>query len=512
MYHRHNETLKNIKEKLMKNDTEAMNMAEAIEMLKSTRPTFYRWLRDGKIKGMKVGRQWRFYREDLERFLEGEAPRVDLPADITPLVKALEGKLESLDAPVADLREEQDPAARVIHLMTRLAYFSRASNLHLQAGNREGLLRMRIDGELQEVLRMDRRLVAPLVDRWKSLASCDLNEKFRPQDGRILMDIPSVDSESVSSHVDVRVCFVPSFSGECLTARFLDPDHASIQLDQIDLNPEDRSRLDRALKRKQGVVLMTGPTGSGKTTVLYACLNALRRPEYKLMTVEDPVSFTLPDVVQIRVRPQHGVTYAPALRAMLRSDPDVIMVGEIRDRDTLEVILQGAQNGHLMMSVLHTEDAVEALSRLVTLCEAPMMLAATISLIMAQRLVRCVCPHCSESADPDPGLLQAARKETERAGCEWPLHHATFVRGKGCAKCGGVGFRGRTLITETLEMTPELQTALRDGAEEAEIQRIALAGGMIPMAVDGIRKAAVGKTTLAEVARVLGPSWWNAAE
>lgn len=497
---------------MKKNDAEAMNMAEAIEMLKTTRPTFYRWLRDGKIKGMKVGRQWRFYREDLERFLEGEAPRVDLPADITPLLNQLEEKLELLDGPVEDLREEQDPAARVIRLMIRLGYFSRASGLHLQTGNREGLLRLRIDGRMHEVLRMDRRLVAPLVDRWKSLACCDLNEKNRPQDGRIMMEIPSKDSKTAASQVDVRVCFVPSFSGECLTARFIDPGDASIQLDQIGLNPEDRVRLDRALDRKQGLVMVTGPTGCGKTTVLYACLNALRKPEYKLMTVEDPVSLTLPDVVQIRVRPQHGVTFAPALRAMLRSDPDVIMVGEIRDRDTLEVILQGVLNGHLMMSVLHAEDAVSAVVRLSSLCEYPKMLADTLSLIMAQRLVRCVCPHCSEPADPEPGLLKAARKESERAGLDLTVLQSGFMRGTGCAQCGGVGYRGRTLISETVEMTPELQAALREGAGQTEIRRIALTGGMTPMAVDGIRKAADGKTTLAEVARVLGTTWWNAEE
>jgi excisionase family DNA binding protein len=481
-----------------------MNMAEAIEMLKTTRATFYRWLRDGKIKGMKVGRQWRFYREDLEHFLKGEAPRVDLPTSIDPLIQQLKEKLGEMDA---DLREEDgetDQVTFAVKLMIRLAYYSKASKLHLQVGEREGLIRMRIDGRLHEVLRIDRRLVAPLVERWKSLAGCDLNVKNLPQDGRLIQEMDVPIKQGLSSQVDVRVCFVPSLSGECLTASLLDNTHASIQLEQIDFSPEDRAKLDAALAKKRGLVVVTGPADCGKTSTLYACMNALRKPENMLMTVEDPVAFTLPDVVQIRVRHQHGLTFTHALRAMLRSDPDVIMVGEIRDRDTLEISLQGVLNGHLMMTVLHTEDSVSGLSRLSSICEHPVVLADTVGLILAQRLVRLVCPHCSEPSPPEEGNLQIARKVAERSGIDWKALEKNFIRGKGCTHCSGMGFRGRTVITETLEMTPKLQAAQREGADEEKLRQLALYEGMIPMAVDGILKAAAGKTTLGEVARVMG--------
>ncbi len=492
----------------MKDSSEAMTMTEAIEMLKTTRPTFYRWLRDGKIKGMKVGRQWRFYREDLERFMGGEEPRVDLPANISPLLKFLEERLLEKGVGLGEAEEDEDLATAAVKRMIRLAYFSGASDLHLQAGEKEGLLRLRIGGRLQELTRIDRRLVAPLVDRWKSLASCDLNEKNRPQDGRLLLELGSGADEAEAKSVDVRVCFVPSFSGECLTARLLDTSHGMIQLDQIDFDAADRAKLDRVLAKGRGLVVVTGPAGCGKTSTLYACMNAMRVPENMLMSIEDPISFTLPDVVQIRVRPQHGVTFAPALRAMLRSDPDVILVGEVRGRDTVEVFLQGVLNGHMILTALHAEDAVSALSRLSSLCEHPQVLSDTLELIVAQRLVRCVCPECSQPCEPE-AFLEDAKREIARAGLNWSDLNANFVRGEGCAACGGLGYRGRTVIAEVLEMTPALRQAQRSGAGEEELNKIVLEGGMSTMAIDGIRKAAAGKTTLEEVARVLGLSWWK---
>jgi len=318
---------------------ELVDMEEAIRHLKTTRPTFYRWLRSGKLKGMKVGRQWRFYRADLDRFLKGEGPQIELTADIQPFLQTLTQRLRELGAPEQELAALETGTAEqkviaVVTAMMLVAHHAKASDIHfhqrhaiLPATGMTGVLQYRIDGVLQTLTAVDGRLAPPIIERIKIMACCDLHEKSKPQDGRIQLSVSG-------NSLDLRVCFVPAVTGEAIVIRLLDARAASLDLDRIPFAAPDRERVDRALAAPNGLVLFTGPTGSGKTTAEYAFINSLAKRPCKIMTVEDPVEYILDNTVQIPVNPMAGLTFAAALRAVLRCDPDVIMAGEIRGLHT----------------------------------------------------------------------------------------------------------------------------------------------------------------------------------
>jgi excisionase family DNA binding protein len=479
-------------------------MPQAIALLKTTRPTFYRWLRAGKIKGMKAGRQWRFFKEDIERFLKGQEPRVDLPADLTPLIKTLRERLEQ--AGVKDFTPSGDTeVAQAVGLMIRLGVTMRTSDIHLgpyvRSGGQErmAVLSYRVDGVLNRVAEFDIRLLAAIVAQWKTMAACNVQEKLRPQDGRILISLGDVQKE-----VDLRVSFLPAVYGESVTVRILDASAVRLDLDRIGYAPRMREKLLRCLKAPWGVILLTGPTGSGKTTALYACLNHVASPQLKVITVENPVEFMLPNVLHTEVRAHLGATFAVMLRAVLRSDPDVVLVGEIRDRETLLVSQQTALTGHLVLTTLHTNDAAAALTRMVDIGSDPFIIGDSTKLIIAQRLVRLLCPECSVERMPSRELLDDAAKVARAGGLDWDSLPQKFREPVGCAKCSNLGFRGRNVIAEALEVTPEIATALRRGAKPEELRAIAVGQGMVTMAADGIQKAAMGKTSLREVLVTVG--------
>ena len=485
---------------------ELIDMKEAIAILRTSRPTFYRWLRAGKVKGMKVGRQWRFYREDIERFLAGQEPRVDVPVGLDGLIGRLRERLDELDG--AEIEEEgADDVQRVVNLMISLAYVMRASDVHVApmlkpgSGVAVGTIRCRVDGVLHELADIDIRQLAAVVAQWKRKAACDVNDRARPQDGRILVDLPDD-----GGRLDLRVSFVPALFGESVTARLLFRAAASLALDRIDYHPTDRERIDRAIARPNGLVLVTGPTGCGKTTVMYACLNRIADGTRKIMTVEDPVEYALPWMVQIQVRPAHGLTFPVAMRSILRSDPDIIMVGEIRNRDTLQICFEAALTGHLLFSTLHTESAAGALTRMVDIGCEPFLVTDAVTLIVSQRLVRLLCPKCSVEADPSADQLKRAQDLARAGGLDWQSLSRGFRKPVGCPACVNTGYRGRTVIAETLEISPEIAVALRDGADTDALQAAAVRHGMTTMAADGIRRAAEGRTTIREVLRVLGAS------
>lgn len=479
---------------------ELVDMAGAIALLKTTRPTFYRWLRSGKLKGMKVGRQWRFYRSDVERFLQGEGPRIELPVDLAPLLTELRQRLAAIggddEVPATEPKD-----AQAVALMIAIGAHMRASDLHLEPLTKPGApgnvawVRCRVDGVLHTVAELDLRLLRPLIQRWKILANADLHENRRPQDGRIMQTV-------AGRRLDLRVCFVPACLGEALTARFLDTSALCLDLDRIDYAPADKERITQFLDSTWGLLVVTGPTGSGKTTGLYACLNRCTRPEVKVMSVEDPVEYLLPGVTQIPVNMATGTTFAAAMRAVLRCDPDIIMVGEVRDRESLQVVMQSVLTGHLVMTTLHTDEAASALTRMVDIGADPFLVADAAKLVVAQRLVRKLCARCSRPGQPDEAMLQRAAQVAGVGGLDWAALPKTFREPVGCAECRQTGYRGRAVIAEALAVTPDIGAAVRRGAGTEELRAIAVREGMTTLAAHGLRRAATGQTTLEEVLHV----------
>ena len=484
-----------------------IDMEEAIRMLKVSRPTFYRWLRSGKVKGMKVGRQWRFYREDIERFLKGEAPRIDLPVNIGPLVRTLAEKAKKYGWNASPGVEENVELA--VNLILFLGMSMGASDIHMATHQSADsgavtMLQLRIDGMLQTVAEIDPRLLPAIVERLKYMAECDIHEKKKPQDGRILVNFQKPGRDAPEKQVDLRVCFVPAALGEAVTVRILDASAVVLDLDRIDYSERDRARIDSALAQRWGVILVSGATGSGKTTVLYSCLNRVAGPQVKTLTVEDPVEYILPWATQVQVNSEAGVTFPRAVRACLRSDPDVIMIGEIRDSETLNMTMQVAMTGHLVLTTLHRDGAVKALGRMVDIGIDPFIIADATKLILSQRLIRKLCPDCSVEEAPLQHHLDKAAALAREGGLDWDSLPRKFRKRVGCEKCGRIGYRRRTVIAETLEITPEIGNALRNNASVEELAAIAVRQGMTTMAADGIRRAANGETSLEEVFRVVG--------
>ena len=475
-----------------------LTMEEVIAMLKTTRPTFYRWLREGKIKAFKAGRQWRFERQDIERFLKGDQPRVDAPVSALPLVQHLRAQLEALGQKIDGPETSQDPISAVVNLMILLGCGQGATDIHIepqydgQAGSL--LLRNRIDGVLHVIARADARLLPAIAERFKNLAALNLAEKRVPQDGRITLKIGG-------KVLDIRVACVPAALGESITLRLLPQVPLDLDLGKPQYAPRDLKLLREAIHAPYGLVVCTGPTGSGKTTTLYSCLTELAGPEVKCMTIEDPVEYLIPYATQVQLNEQAGLNCSRALRALLRSAPNVIVVGEIRDLETLELTIQAAATGHMVLTTLHAEDCAAALVRMVEIGAAPFLVGDVTRLIVSQRLVRVLCPHCSRpvqlTADEQAMLAQAPA---------WGLAMDTFPRDfrqpVGCAQCGQTGYKGRIVIAETLGMTPKIARALRDHATADELRRLTVAEGMTTMEADGVRKAAAGITTLREVQRV----------
>ena len=474
-----------------------LDMDQAIAVLKTTRPTFYRWLRSGQVKGMKVGRQWRFRREDLDRYLAGESPRVDLPVSPQPLETALRQRLDN--PKLSD--EPADAMERIVVLMLRLARQSQASDLHLLPIQIDGQptveFRLRIDGVLQPQCRFDVRLLPALVTQWKKLVACDVHEKQRPQDGRLLVKLDG-------TQLDVRVLFMPSHIGESITGRLLVSADFSFDLKRY-VTGRSQQILLKHLAAPNGMVLINGPTGSGKTSTLYACLTHLTSDQRKLVSLEDPVEYVLPGVVQSQVNVAAGITFPYLLRAVLRGDPDVIMVGEIRDAETARLCMMCALTGHIVLSTLHTNDSSTALRRLADIGVEPFVIGDAVRLVVSQRLVRRLCVKCRRPATPPPDLLARAQSIVAGSPVAVDLANARFHEPVGCSECAQIGYRGRNAVYEMLEMSPEIVAALRRNAGEREIREVAVHQGMVTLVADAVRLAAEGTTSLLEALNVSPP-------
>ena len=419
---------------------------------------------------------------------------------------------ETLTVPRSRRTGEEDPSA--VELLTRIleyAAVARASDIHIEPYELEALVRYRIDGVLREVLSLPPSLLAPLVGRIKILSGMRIDEQRAPQDGRFETDLGGL-------KLDLRASSLPTHWGEKLLLRVLSKESVLLDLEDLGLVAADYPIVLRNLLRPFGMLLITGPTGSGKSSTLYAMLLRLgveRQNVVNISTIEDPVEYTLPRINQIPLNPGAGIDFATGLRALLRQDPDIIMVGEIRDRETAEIAVRAALVGRLLLSTLHTNDATGAIPRLLDMGVEPFLLASTLSLVLAQRLVRRICVSCRESLVPDARLVHSLRSRPDfdqtlrvlqvqgvLSHGEDPLATVRVFRGKGCPQCGGSGFQGRLGIFELFVIDDQIRGMIMERRDAAAIRTAAIAGGMKTLFQDGLGKVFFGETTLDEVVRV----------
>ncbi|MDX9767975.1 MAG: type II secretion system ATPase GspE, partial [Ectothiorhodospiraceae bacterium] len=382
------------------------------------------------------------------------------------------------------------PVIRMVNLIITRAIESRASDIHIEPFEGTLKVRYRIDGVMHEVESPPARLTAAIISRLKIMAHLNIAERRLPQDGRIQLRVQG-------KEIDLRVSSVPTMHGESVVMRILDKGSITLDLDAMGFHPEVLARFKDVLALPHGIVLVTGPTGSGKTTTLYAALARLNTPERKILTVEDPVEYQIAGVNQIQANPKIGLDFAHALRSIVRQDPDVIMIGEMRDQETARIAIQSALTGHLVLSTVHTNDAASGVTRLVDMGLEPYLLTATVNCIMAQRLVRRLCPHCAEAFEAPPELvadLGLDRYAEARPHRLW--------RARGCPECADTGYHGRTAIHELLMMDEPIQRLVLAHADAETIEKAARARGMLTMYEDGLRKALSGITTVEEVLRV----------
>ncbi|MDN5293149.1 MAG: type pilus assembly protein PilB [Eubacteriales bacterium] len=382
--------------------------------------------------------------------------------------------------------EDDAPIIRLVNTIISRAVRERASDIHIEPMENTLRVRFRIDGVLHEVMSLPRNAQNAIISRIKIMANLDIAEHRLPQDGRI-------EVSAGGRNVDLRVSILPTIFGEKVVIRILDKSSFILQLPELGFSDDVRAQIERLIKKPNGMLLVTGPTGSGKTTTLYALLSRLNRPEENIITVEDPVEYRLDGINQVQVNPKIGLTFAEGLRAILRQDPNIIMVGEIRDRETADIAVRAALTGHLVLSTLHTNDAAGALARLVDMGVEPFLIASSVLAVTAQRLVRKICPNCKEPYRPGPDdpvrlLLNLP-----------PDENITLYRGRGCGQCNNTGYYGRVAIHELMLMNGEIRRLVNQRASRDEIKEAAIRSGMRTLFQDGVRRVMAGETTVEEV-------------
>jgi type IV pilus assembly protein PilB len=395
-------------------------------------------------------------------------------------------------AEVVDLREEaaDAPVIKLVNSLIGQGVEQGASDIHFEPVEGDLVVRYRIDGVLSEATRVPRRLVAGVISRVKIMSELDIAERRVPQDGRVTLNI---DGRSV----DVRVATLPLVGGESAVMRVLDKDGANIDLDKLGMVAPEHDRFVKAFTRPHGAVLVTGPTGSGKTTTLYGALQVLHTPEKNIITIEDPVEYELSGIKQMQVNPKAGLTFANGLRSMMRADPDIIMVGEIRDRETAQIAIEAALTGHLVLSTLHTNDAPGAIARLIEMGVEPFLVASAVDCVVAQRLARRLCDHCKKEVVLEGRVLRENGFDVEEA-------EVTAFEPGGCSRCGGSGYKGRVGLYEVMAIDDEIRSLAVGRASAERIAEVATASGMRRLREEGVAKARTGLTSFAELARVTG--------
>jgi type IV pilus assembly protein PilB len=424
------------------------------------------------------------------------------PDDIAALVSRLD-RLEDVvgesgssleeaeEDEVVALHETSDdaPVVKLVNQIVAQAVERGASDIHLAPDGREVRVRFRIDGVLQDVTSVPRKMAAGVVSRIKIMAELNIAEKRLPQDGRVGLVVDG-------RHVDLRVVTLPSVHGEGIVMRVLDKASVVVELDKLGMADPERERFERACGQTHGAVLVTGPTGSGKSTTLYAALKMLNSPEKNIITVEDPVEYEMDGLTQVQVATKVGLTFAMGLRSMVRADPDVIMVGEIRDRETAQIAVESALTGHLVLSTLHTNDAPSAITRLIEMGIEPFLVASALECVVAQRLARMLCPSCKRRTIIPATVLQ---ESGYKARVELEAYEPV-----GCRRCAGSGYRGRVGLYEVMKMSPEIQTMALERQPAEAIRVVAVQQGMTRLRDDGLQKVRQGRTSIAEIARVIG--------
>ncbi|MBU1106486.1 MAG: Flp pilus assembly complex ATPase component TadA [Candidatus Riflebacteria bacterium] len=489
-----------------KTNGKLLTMNQAAEFLKISKPTVYRLLEQGKIKGMKAGNQWRFQQSDLSEYLDrGPLANAfaDVPIDLANKeIAYFTGQLKQLGrestVELSALPTQEELMGRLASDIVVFALISRASDIHLEAfyedKNPFYLLRLRVDGVMHEARKIPRAVGEGILTCFKTWMVMPLDSRL-PMDGRIKMQ---ADGRSF----DIRGSLIPTIFGTSAVFRILDAQSITLGLDKIGMATEDIKRMRGWIKRSHGLILVTGATGSGKTTLIYSMLQELANAKLKTMTVESPVELALPWTTQMQVKPEIGFTFPAAIRAALRQDPDIIMIAEIRDKETLNLALQAALTGHLVISVLHTPDATSALSLMAEMGVEPFLISSALIGIVATRLVRKICAECGKpAASPDGALALKVTQAEAKTGFKCPKK-ANFLSGAGCSVCNSTGYKGQIGLYEAFEFSNDLKTAFLKGVSGDNLQDVARLAGMIPLLGDGLRKVTEGKVSFEEIFRV----------
>jgi len=438
------------------------------------------------------------------------ASRDDIMGEIRRLIRASEAfgaraVLDDEEGLVGEEEQEADdlevddgisdvPLVRLVNSIIFQAAEDGASDIHFEPQEDAVVVRLRIDGVLHEAQRIPKRMLNGVATRLKVLAKLDISERRKPQDGRI-----SLNAAAAGRMLDIRVATLPTVEGESVVMRLLDKTKKAPTLEELGLADDMRAKLEEIIRRPTGAILSTGPTGSGKSTTLYAALTEINRSEINIITVEDPVEYRLAGLNQVQINPRAGLTFAAALRSILRSDPDVVMVGEIRDSETAKISIEAALTGHLVLSTLHTNDAPGAISRLNEMGVEPFLTGSAVSAVLAQRLARKLCTHCCEMYSPTTSDLIKARISPEVAAA---ADGVVFYRKKGCPRCGQTGYKGRIGVFQLLVMNENLENLAARKANREELERAAIEEGMRTLWDDGLAKVAAGLTSIEELARV----------
>lgn len=394
----------------------------------------------------------------------------------------------SIDEKDIEAQAGSEPVIRFVNLVLYQAVKDRASDIHFEPFEKEFRIRYRVDGALYEMQPPPKRLAVPIISRVKVLANLNIAERRIPQDGRIPL--------TVAGHqVDLRVSCLPTQFGESVVLRVLDRNVVALDIDNIGLPDDILEDILIDIEKPNGIIIVTGPTGSGKTTTLYSCLKKINTPDSKLLTAEEPVEYDMDGIIQVPINPIVGNTFAAVLRAFLRQDPDVMMIGEIRDQETAEIAIQGSLTGHLVFSTLHTNDAAGAVTRLVDMGVAPYLVSSTLEAVLAQRLVRTNCPSCKAPYEPDDETLHRLSLQREQIG------NRNFYFGRGCQACNNTGYKGRKGIFEYLKVSPQIREMINERKPTLLIRERARELGMRTMREDGVRNILDGYTTVDEILR-----------
>lgn len=420
----------------------------------------------------------------IDKFYSG------LESGIEELIDEIGGEAQDIavvkDEDPSMIEDEDAPIIRLVTMLIVEAHNLKASDIHLEPTEKQYKIRYRIDGALREMESPPKYLQQNITQRLKIMSKLDITEKRIPQDGRIQLRV-------VGCEVDLRVSTIPTTHGESIVMRLLEKSAIQLEIPQLGFYADDQAKINQIINMPDGVFLVTGPTGSGKTTSLYAFLNTINTPNRKIITAEDPVEYQLQGINQVQIDNVTGLTFANALRAMLRQAPNIIMVGEIRDCETAEIAINAALTGHLVFSTLHTNDAPSAITRLIDMGVKPFLVASAVRAIMAQRLVRRVCKNCMEEAEPTPTERRLLNLDDKF------MDTAKVMKGRGCSICGGTGYKGRLGIYEIFLVGEEIQHLIFEKCSADVIRDAARKGGMMTLREDGLRKAAAGTTSLAEV-------------